>query len=85
MNFIGTHALQANNIFYNWSWRGRKLTTNVYETYFTTFETHANVKAKLDSISLYNGFNLFYLDPKFTNYWKNNMGDSVFTNVYYGT
>lgn len=72
-------SLQANCIFYNWCWTGRKLTTNLYETYFTTFETFLNVKAKLDSISLYNGYNLFYLDPKFTNYWKNEMAsDSVY-------
>jgi hypothetical protein len=72
-------GLQANNIYYNWCWTGRKLTTNGYETYFTCWQTHLNVKAKLDSISLYNGFNLFYLDPKFTNYWKNNMpSDSVY-------
>lgn len=72
-------ALQANNIFYNWSWTGRKLTTNGYETYFTTWEYHANVKAKLDSISLYHGFNLLYLDPTFLNYWKTEMAsDSVY-------
>jgi hypothetical protein len=72
-------SLQANCIFYNWCWTGRKRTTNLYETYFTTFETFLNVKAKLDSISLYNGYNLFYLDPKFTNYWKNEMAsDSVY-------
>lgn len=72
-------GLEANNIYYNWCWTGRKTTTNGYETYFTTWETHANVTAKLDSVSLYNGFNLFYLDPKFTNYWKNDMAsDSVY-------
>lgn len=64
-------ALQANNIYYNWSWRGRNLRTNGYEAPFTTFETHANVKTKLDSISLYQGFNAFYLDPEISNYWEN--------------
>jgi len=72
-------SLQANSIFYNWCWTGRKTTTNGYETYFTTFETHANVTNRLDSISLYNGYNLFYLDPKFTNYWNTTMAsDSVY-------
>ena len=71
-------GLQANNIYYNWSWTGRKINTNGYETYFTCWETHLNVHAKLDSISLYNGFNLFYLDRKFTDFWRNNMGDTVY-------
>ncbi len=64
-------ALQANNIYYNWSWRGRNLRTNAYEAPFTTFETFANVKTKLDSIALYEGNNAFYLDPAFPAYWKN--------------
>lgn len=64
-------ALQANNIYYNWSWRGRNLRTNGYEAPFTTFETFANVSQKLDSISLYEGKNAFYLDPAFPEYWNN--------------
>jgi len=71
-------GLESNNIYYNWCWTGRKANTNGYETYFTTWEYHYLVSGRLDSISLYNGFNLFYLDPRFTNFWKNNMGDSVY-------
>jgi len=71
-------GLQANNIYYNWCWTGRKANTNGYEAYFTTWENHYAVTGVLDSISLYNGFNLFYMDPRFTNYWKNNMGDTVY-------
>ena len=63
-------AIQANNIFYNWSWRGRVPSTNGYEAYFTTWEYFNDVKNKLDSVSLYNGYNLMYLDPKFLNYFK---------------
>lgn len=63
-------GIQANNIYYNWSWRGRNKRTNGYEAPFTTFETHANVKAKLDSLSLYEGRNLFFLDPAFPEYWR---------------
>lgn len=63
-------GLQANNIYYNWSWRGRDLRTNGYEAPFTTFETHANVKTKLDSVSLYQGFNAFYLDPAIQDFWE---------------
>lgn len=66
-------GLQANNIYYNWSWRGRNLRTNGYEAPFTTFETHLNVKEKLDSISLYEGNNLFYLDPAFPEWWTNTL------------
>lgn len=64
-------ALQANNIYYNWSWRGRNLFTNGYEAPFTTFETHASVKTALDSVSLYHGFNALYLDPAISDYWEN--------------
>lgn len=64
-------ALQANNIYYNWSWRGRDLRTNGYEAPFTTFEFHSGVKTKLDSISLYQGFNAFYFDPAIKDYWEN--------------
>ena len=64
-------ALQANNIYYNWSWRGRNLRTNGYEAPFTTFETFGSVKNNLDSISLYEGSNLFYLNPAFPDYWNN--------------
>ena len=66
-------ALQANNIFYNWSWRGRKPSTNAYETYFTTAETFANVESKTDSIALYHGRNLLYLDPSFLSLYENDL------------
>jgi hypothetical protein len=66
-------ALQANNIYYNWSFRGRSLRTNGYEAPFTTFETFASQANRLDSISLYEGVNLFYLDPAFNDYWTNVM------------
>ena len=69
------NALQANNIFYNWSWRGRKPVTVGYESQFWTWEYFANVKSRLDSISLYHGRNLFYLDPKILAYFKST--DSV--------
>jgi len=70
-------GLQANNIYYNWSWRGRSLNTNGYEAPFTTFETFANVKEKLDSIALYEGRNLFYLDPAFPEYWNNTVNPQI--------
>lgn len=71
-------SIQANNIYYNWSWRGQKATTNDYERYFTTFETFADVEFKLDSLALYQGRNLFYLDPAFTDFWHTTLADSVY-------
>ena len=71
-------CIQANNIFYNWSWRGRKATTNTYEEVFTTVEDFSAVASKLDSLALYQGRNLFYLEPAFTDFWHTTLADSVF-------
>lgn len=70
-------AIQANNILYNWSWRGRMPNTNGYESYFTTWDYFTDVKQKLDSISLYHGKNLLYLDPRFLNYYKTRFADTL--------
>ena len=70
-------AIQANNIYYNWSWRGRMPNTNGYETYFTTWEYFTDVKEKLDSISLYHGFNAMYLDPRFLQFYKTEFADTL--------
>jgi hypothetical protein len=71
-------SIQANNMYYNWSWRGRKATTNTYEEVFTTVEDFSAVEFKLDSLALYQGRNLFYLDPAFTEFWSTTLADSVF-------
>jgi hypothetical protein len=71
-------GIQSNNIYYNWSFRGRTVNTNGYEAPFTTFETFANVSGRLDSIALYQGRNLFYLDPAFPAMWAERLADSVF-------
>ncbi len=70
-------GLQANNIYYNWSYRGRNLSTNHYEAPFTTWDRHYEIATKLDSISLYEGRNLFYLDPAFPAYWNNTINPLV--------
>lgn len=70
-------GISTNNIYYNWSFRGRAKSTNGYETYLTTWEYHTGVKAKLDSISLYHGKNLFYLDPAFNAFWKTQLADTI--------
>lgn len=62
-------GLRANNIYYNWSWRGKDLNTNGYESHVTTWQFHANVKERLDEISTYFGFNAFYLDPAISDFW----------------
>jgi hypothetical protein len=70
-------ALQANNIYYNWSYRGRNLSTNHYEAPFTTWDHYYEVANKLDSIALYEGKNLFYLDPAFPEYWTNTINPLI--------
>jgi Secretion system C-terminal sorting domain len=70
-------ALQANNIYYNWSYRGRNLGTNHYEAPFTTWDHHYDIENVLDSISLYEGNNAFYLDPAFPDYWNNTINPQV--------
>jgi hypothetical protein len=70
-------ALQANNIYYNWSYRGRNLSTNHYEAPFTTWDHHYPIANKLDSIALYEGKNLFYLDPAFPAYWNSTINPLV--------
>jgi hypothetical protein len=70
-------SLQANNIYYNWSYRGRNLKTNGYEAPFTTWDFYYTVQNKLDSISLYEGMNAFYLDPAFPDYWNKSINPLV--------
>ncbi|MGD0037785.1 MAG: T9SS type A sorting domain-containing protein, partial [Bacteroidota bacterium] len=48
---------------------------NGYESQFWTWDYFYTVKSHLDSISLYHGRNLFYLDPKILAYFKST--DSV--------
>ena len=70
-------GIQANNIFYNWSFRGRKDDTNGYEAHFTPWDYFADVEFKLDSIALYHGRNLMYLEPTITDFFTNSLADSV--------
>lgn len=61
--------IQANNIFYNYDFCGHKITDNVYDSYFTTWNYFADAKTKLDSISLYLGQNLFYRSPEIVDWF----------------
>lgn len=66
-------TLQANNIFYNWGFRGRTAETIDYEAYFTPWDFFEGVN--LDSIALYHGRNLLYRDPTIEDYYNNEMAD----------
>jgi hypothetical protein len=69
--------IQANNIFYNYDFIGRKLTNNQYDSYFTTWNYFSDVKTKLDSISLYLGQNLFYRAPEILNWFATKGADTL--------
>jgi hypothetical protein len=68
-----SEALQANNIFYNWGFRGRVESTINYEAYFTPWDWFGDVENNLESISLYHAKNLLFLDPAFIDYYANDM------------
>ena len=74
--------ITANNIFYNFHFRGRKnenavIPNNTYDSYFTTWNYFADSKTKLDSISLYLGQNLFYREQKILDWYASVPGDSL--------
>jgi len=60
-------ALYANNIYYNWSWMGRRPSDVAYNYSITTFETFSGLE--LDSVSCYFGKNLLYRDPAIKEYY----------------
>ena len=68
--------IEANNIFYNYDFCGRHITNNVYDSYITTWNYFADAKAKLDSVSLYLGKNLYYRQPEILD-WFAAQGDTI--------
>ncbi len=52
--------IQANNIYYNFDFIGRKITDNTYDSHWTTWNHYFEASDSLDKISLYLGQNLFY-------------------------
>ncbi len=52
--------IQANNIYYNYDFLGRKYTDNTYDSHWTTWNYYADVADSLDKNSLYLGHNLFF-------------------------
>lgn len=73
-------ALMANNIFYNWSWLGRKPSDVSYNYSITTFETYSGLA--LDSVSVYFGRNLLYRDPAIKEYYDTVVADSADVSPY---
>ena len=52
--------IQANNIYYNFDFLGRKFDDNTYDSHWTTWNYFHEAADSLDKISLYLGQNLFY-------------------------
>ena len=78
--------IQANNIFYNYDFLGRRLGNNTYDSYFTTWNYFADVAQRLDSTSLYFGQNLMYREPEVVDWFETASGatfssDTLFTGL----
>ncbi|MEZ4702400.1 MAG: T9SS type A sorting domain-containing protein [Rhodothermales bacterium] len=69
--------IQANNIFYNYDFIGRRIGNNTYDSYFTTWNYYADVADSLDKVSLYLGQNLFFREPALLN-WFETASDTLF-------
>jgi hypothetical protein len=73
--------IQANNIFYNYGFLGRKYNANTYDASFTTWNYFADSKEKLDSISLYMGQNLLVKQPEILNWYTESGGDTILNSL----
>lgn len=69
--------IQANNIYYNFDFLGRKTTDNTYDAHWTTWNYYSDVVGKLDSVSLYLGQNLFYRQQEIINWFETAGPDST--------
>ena len=70
--------IQANNIYYNYDFLGRRLGNNEYDSRWTTWNYYADVAERLDSTSLYLGQNLFYREDAVIE-WFDTTSDTLFT------
>ena len=52
--------IQANNIYFNYDFLGRKFDDNTYDSHWTTWNYYSEAADSLDQISLYLGHNLFF-------------------------
>ncbi len=62
--------IQANNIYYNYDFLGRKFDDNTYDSHWTTWNYFADVADSLDKNSLYLGHNLFYREPALLDWFE---------------
>ena len=72
--------IQANNIFYNYDFIGRRLGNNTYDSYWTTWNFFADVADSLENNSLYLGQNLFFREPEVIE-WFDVTSDTLFTGL----
>ena len=70
--------IQANNIYYNYDFLGRRLNNNTYDAHWTTWNYYADVADKLDSNSLYLGQNLFFREQALLDWFDTAPGDTLF-------
>lgn len=80
--------ITANNIFYNYHFIGYRNDNHStpddgYNRYWTTWNYFADSKAKLDSISLYLGQNLFYRPQEILDWYATSSGDSIDQSLFW--
>ncbi len=73
-NLHWAEGLMSNNIFYNFSYMGARASDVSYNFSVTTFETFKGLE--LDSVSLYNGRNLWYSDPAIQDAYDNLLAEA---------
>lgn len=76
----------ANNLYYNYHFLGYRTENNSspddnYATYFTGNNFFGEAKDHLDSVSLYQGQNLYYRPPYISEWFEANSGDSLATSL----
>ena len=69
--------IQANNIYYNYDFLGRKESDNDYDSRWTTWNYYADVKDSLDKNSLYLGHNLFFREAELLEWFEVTSPDTI--------
>ena len=62
--------IQANNIYYNFDFLGRKFDDNTYDSHWTTWNYFSEAADSLDQISLYLGQNLFFRETELLEWFE---------------
>lgn len=68
--------IQANNIYYNFDFLGRKFDDNTYDSHWTTWNYYSEAADSLDQISLYLGQNLFFRETGLLD-WFSTQQDTI--------